>query len=182
MGLSKEPAKVAITSSRTICFIRAAIHLPALAGCVILLLLNRRATFVPSYHKSYTALQFVAKLHEILLQASISAVALAYVRNRLIGRSSMPFGAFLGLLQVTRISYLWSLEFWSTLFANWLSHGERLLFFLLMAVSFLLAASVGPSSAVLMVPRQITKQNDLFMAMDTAEAYLVSSDVAPRFP
>ena len=182
MGLSKEPAKVAITSSRTICFIRAAIHLPALAGCVILLLLNRRATFVPSYHKSYTALQFVAKLHEILLQASISAVALAYVRNRLISRKSMPFGAFLGLLQITRISYLWSLEFWSTLFANRLSQLERLLFCLVMSVSFLLAASVGPSSAVLMVPRQVTKQNDLFMAMNTSEAYLVSSVADIRFP
>jgi hypothetical protein len=150
---SEEP-KIAVRKSRSIAAARASIHLVPVVACAIILGYNFRVVFV-AYNSAYTALQYVAKLHEMLMQASIIAMVVGYIRHRLVGRTSLPFGALLAGNQVHNLSTLFSLEYWGAVTAPSLMRGQRAILFLLLLAAVLLAASVGPSSAILMQPRVI---------------------------
>ncbi|RYP02185.1 hypothetical protein DL764_005902 [Monosporascus ibericus] len=151
--LSELP-KIAIRKRRRSAFPSLLLHLLPLAGCLFLIALNVRPVAVlPQY--PWEALQFVAKVHEMTMQASVAAAALAYVRRELAKGRSVPFGALCGVLQVQQLSYLWSLEFWGAATARWLQGRRRVLFILFVPFCVLVAASVGPSSAMLMLPRTI---------------------------
>ena len=97
--------------------------------------------------------QLAAKAHEIAIDASLTSIMLSYIRHELTIGDGLPFGAFLGSLQVTTVSYLWSRELWSSLFASRLRI-RRIAFFILMLLCGIIAATAGPSSAVLLIPRQ----------------------------
>jgi hypothetical protein len=102
-----------------------------------------------------TALQFAAKLHELAMQASIVEALLCLVRIQLEG-SFVPLGALSVAIQATQVSYLWSLDFFSVFRSRTLQGWRKAIFVIVMPALVGLTALVGPSSAVLMIPRSGT--------------------------
>ncbi len=101
----------------------------------------------------FLALQFAAKLHELTISASLTAVILYYIRNQLMTESGLPFGAIVAGLQFKDVSYLWSMEFWGAVRANWRRKRDKAGLILLIVTCAVLGLSAGPSSATLMRPR-----------------------------
>lgn len=89
-------------------FARAAIQLVSLAVAISLTILN-----INSLSNSWVSiLQFAARAHEMLMQASITFAVLAYGRAPM--SRSIPFGFMCAGLQCTQIGYLWFPEFWAS--------------------------------------------------------------------
>lgn len=101
----------------------------------------------------FLALQFAAKLHELTISASLTAVILYYIRHELMTDGGLPFGAIVAGLQFKDVSYLWSMEFWGAVRANWRRKRDKTVLILLIFTCAALALSAGPSSATLMRPR-----------------------------
>ncbi|KAF2835399.1 hypothetical protein M501DRAFT_999153 [Patellaria atrata CBS 101060] len=150
----QEKPKIAFRHDRLVSLIRSSVHLAPIAGCAIIFSLNASPQFIGSDFLWISSLQYVATAHGLLMQASIAAVVLEYVRHEITFNENMPFGALFSALQVSHISYLWSLEFWASISASCLQGHRRILFASLVFFSLILAAVVGPSSAVAMIPRQ----------------------------
>ncbi|KAI1856216.1 hypothetical protein JX265_011728 [Neoarthrinium moseri] len=99
------------------------------------------------------ALQFPAKLHEIFIVCSLSAIIFSIVRRRLIGTRGIPFGFLMGGYQAGSTEYLFSKSFWAPLRHSFMNKKKGAI-----AVGFAIglgivyANVVGPSSAVLIVP------------------------------
>lgn len=85
------------------------LHFIPLSGAVTLLYLNWRQYFIgPDFNLSNT-LQFVAKLHEILMKTSIVEVVACIVRYQAL-EDFVPLGALSASTQALNISYIWSLD------------------------------------------------------------------------
>lgn len=152
-----EEPKIAVQKSIPLAMARASIHTIPVIGCLIILGYNARVTFVV-YDSAYSALQFVAKLHEIMMQASIAAIVLGYIRHQLIGQSAVPFGALVAASQTQNASSLLSLEFWGALTASSFRDPRSIATVTLISLGVLLASTVGPSSAILLLPRGMRAQ------------------------
>lgn len=147
-----EPRKVALHKSRRAATLRNSIHVLPLLIAVAIINLNPRPLHVKR-QEWFPLLQFMAKLHEILMQASVAAMLMAYIRHGLLEKQRLAFGTIFAGLQISSISYLWSLDFIGALRAKWMPLQERLLMACLIVGSFMLASAVGPSSAILLGPR-----------------------------
>jgi hypothetical protein len=136
-----ECRKVAMYRSRKISALHALFHLIPLGGAITLLVLHSTQYWVGWTFDLSTALQFVAKLHEVLIQVSIVEIVLCIIRTEAV-RGFVPLGALSGAVQATQISFLWSLQGWRKFFICFA-----------MPTLLVLTALVGPSSAILMIPR-----------------------------
>jgi hypothetical protein len=180
----KEKPKIALHQSRRMVLLHSLLHTPPLIGAVVLIALN-----LGNYCDSYTAydstgLQFVSKFHELLMQASIGAMLLDFIRSQNFD-SHLPLGFLFAPTQVSTVSYLWSLDYWSALTAPGISRKSRLVTGLLAFLALALAALVGPSSAVAMIPRHISSPRnfhttELLLEMSPSATFLsdLSSDPA----
>lgn len=101
----------------------------------------------------FIGLQFAAKLHELTITASLTAVIFSYIRHELVADSGLPFGAIMAGFQFKEISYLWSMEFWGVIRANWRRWQDKTGLILLIILGTALSLSAAPSSAMLMRPR-----------------------------
>ncbi|KAF2787332.1 hypothetical protein K505DRAFT_190649, partial [Melanomma pulvis-pyrius CBS 109.77] len=147
-----ESPKVALYHNRGVALLHWLLHIPPLAGAVTLIVINI-TRYVVSYEPRATAtLQFAAKLHEVLMQASIATVLLSYIRARAY-QDFIPFGSLFAPINTPNLAYLWSLEYWSSFTSKTLPISNRLVSGLVITFGILLAAVVGPSSAVAMIPR-----------------------------
>lgn len=115
-------------------------------------MLNASGKFSDSKISSTTALQFVAKLHELLMQTSITEILICIIRMHLV-HHYVPLGALKASVQATHISYLWSLDFMSIITSRVLRGWRKALFAVMIPILIVLTALVGPSSAILMIPR-----------------------------
>lgn len=117
---------------------------------------NSKGRYIGDTFDKQSYYQFAAKVHEITLQASLVSIVLSYIRFQLTFGDGLPFGAFLSGLQITQVSYLWSTELWSSVFVSSKSFRFRSKLALLgmVIICGLIAATAGPSSAVLLIPRQ----------------------------
>jgi len=127
------------------------LHLVPLAAAIVVITLNWTKYFIGPTFSYSTTLQFVAKLHEILMQASISEVLLYVIRAQVV-EDYIPLGALLAASQNPSISYLWSLEYWSILHSRVFSGRAKATFVILIPLFIVMMVTVGPSSAVLMIP------------------------------
>lgn len=152
---SKEERKVAVYQDRYIALLRSVIHLIPLGIVLSLISLNVKATVVQTYLVSLNPmLQFAAKLVEVLIQTSLADIYISLIRRYAArGKEGLPLGSFFGPIQTTHVSYLWSLDFWASLTANYQPWLQRITLFLISLTVIALAALVGPSSAVLIIPR-----------------------------
>ncbi|EED22198.1 hypothetical protein TSTA_094440 [Talaromyces stipitatus ATCC 10500] len=122
---------------------------------VALIVLNVQSRFLGSNSEWSNLFQFIAKLHEILMQISIATAMLGYQQYLLTrSNSALPFGAIFSAYNATQVGYLWSAEFRASLTAQFpLLLKTGFLFFV--PASILLASAVGPASAIAMLPRLV---------------------------
>lgn len=153
--LKSEQPKVAIFRDRRVAALHVFLHIIPLGAAISLILLNTVTLHVGNVSSlSLTALQFAAKSLEILMQASLTAILLALIRNRIVtNRDGVAFGGLLAPYRMTEISYLWSLEFWGAATSFTSSTAFKIAFCALVPMFVILGALVGPSSAILMIPR-----------------------------
>ncbi len=100
-------------------------------------------------------MQYVAKVHEMLMQVSLVTVLVAFLQYLLVHQAFVPLGAVFSAYQVTSLSYLWSPEFFATLSTSEFTGSVYIVFAVFVPFTILLAAAVGPSSAIAMQPRQV---------------------------
>ncbi|KAK8157260.1 hypothetical protein IWX90DRAFT_319187 [Phyllosticta citrichinensis] len=104
---------------------------------------------------STTSLQYLAKALELATQASISAVALTYLQRDYTSSDGVPFGAITAGLQLNSLSYLWSLDFFGSLWSPTFPLRRKLTFAVFILFATLLTATVGPSIATCLIPRPV---------------------------
>jgi hypothetical protein len=93
------------------------------------------------------ALQFTAKLHELLMQASLSAIGLYYAHKLLVGSKGLPLGLIDSPYNVGP-GMLRHWRFWEA----GLLRSHYHLFILFLIIAGVLSVAVGPTSAILMIP------------------------------
>ena len=86
-------------------------------------------------------------------QASIAAVMFSYVRYELSLGQGLPFGALFSGLQVSQASYLWSTEVWGSIYSTSISFKRKMGMAVIIIIAIFLVATIGPSSAILLIPR-----------------------------
>ena len=119
------------------------------------------------------SLQFAAKVFELLMQASIAAIVLAIVRQHVIKQEGLPFGMFMAAAHTTDLSFLWSIELWGGLLGPWPSRKLTKLLLVFIPLLVALAAVVGPSGAILLIPRPVSlhKGQSLAFLLPTSLMY-----------
>lgn len=150
---SSERTKIAIRKNRKIALLRSLVHIVPLGVALYEIILNWNTYYVGSTTYNLAVYQFLAKVHELTIQASVAAVVFSFVRSKLALGEGVPFGALFSGLQVGQISYLWSMEFWGSVRSEHLSVWRKLELLVIVSLSMFLAATCGPSSAILLVPR-----------------------------
>lgn len=99
-----------------------------------------------SLNELLNGLQFIAKIHEILLVGSLGAMVMHRVRNRLLGKRGLPFGMMTAGYSVGSAEYLLNPAFWS-------GFNKKFMTLSLLIMSFtILANTFGPASAIALVP------------------------------
>lgn len=148
-----EPTKIAIRKSRTTALMRALIHIVPIGVAMWEIIINWNTYYFGATIRNQAYYQFGAKVHEMTAQASLAAIVFSYVRYEMSLGQGLPFGALFSGLQVSQASYLWSMEFWGSICAEHLTIRRRVGMVLIVFVAFILSATVGPSSAILLIPR-----------------------------
>jgi len=161
-GQTKEEKKVAIYKHRGHAVWQCAIHILPVAAAFGLVVLNCKQYYIGGELsgakgqdiEKLAGLQFAAKLHELLMLASLGTIIFTYIRRELVFGAGIPFGALFVGFQIDSISLLWSPEFLGIIYHKWnASEGRKFTLILIIIVSTLLGVSLGPSSANLMRPR-----------------------------
>ena len=148
-----EPIKIAIRKSRTTALVRAIIHIAPISVAMWEIIINWNAYYLGATIRNQAYYQFGAKVHEMTAQASLAAIVFSYIRYEISLGQGLPFGALFSGLQISQASYLWSMEFWGSICSKHLPVRRRINMALMVTVAVLLAATVGPSSAILLIPR-----------------------------
>ena len=148
-----EPIKLAIRHSRPIALLRALIHLNPFGFALFEIFLNWDVYYVGAIAYNTVVYQIIAKAHEILIQSSIAAIIFAAVRWELAFGEGLPHGLIFSGLQISQISYCWSVELWDARRSDCPGSSRRSTLFALVIVGIVLGVISGPSSAVLLTPR-----------------------------
>jgi hypothetical protein len=168
---SAERRKVAIYHSRRLAILHVLLHLIPLGGATALLYLQWSSFFLSfTSPADSTVLQFVAKFHELLMQVSIVEITVCIIRTEAL-RNFVPLGALSAIAQATQLSYIWSLDFISLLRSPALYGWRRVLFAIAIPTLLISTALVGPSSAVLMIPRSGSARDAGIFTMYTNASY-----------
>ncbi|KAH0172184.1 hypothetical protein KCU67_g1843, partial [Aureobasidium melanogenum] len=94
----------------------------------------------------------MAKFLELLAQASLGSAVFVYLRALYTGPESVPFGALFAGLQITRVSYLWSLEFAGVVTSRNFKRARKFVFLVLIPLTVAIAVAIGPSIAIALTP------------------------------
>ncbi|KAK8232083.1 hypothetical protein HDK90DRAFT_526272, partial [Phyllosticta capitalensis] len=148
----QEQPKVAIYQQWLPAVLALSVHIIPLVAAVTMLLLNLKTTIV-EHSISNTSLQYLAKALELLTQASISAAAFTYFRIIYSSGDGVPFGAITAGLQLSSLSYLWSLDLLGSLLSKSFQLRRKAVFAVFVLISILLTATVGPAIATCLIPR-----------------------------
>ena len=100
-----------------------------------------------------SGLLFAAKLHELTMLSSLSVIVVTLIQQELVAGEGIPFGAIFGSLQFNQLSYLFSKEFFGVHRARFAQPLVKLRLIILLIVGSILALSVGPCTAIAMIPR-----------------------------
>ncbi|KAH6644720.1 hypothetical protein C7974DRAFT_26777 [Boeremia exigua] len=147
-----EQRKVALYKSRRMAALNSLLHVIPLAGAIVLLFFHWTKYWVGGALANVTTLQFAAKAHELFMQASLLDILCYIVRAQALG-GYLPLGALTAAAQAPQLSYLWSLNFISAICTPGYSAWRKLTFSLSILTLLLMTAVVGPSSAILLIPR-----------------------------
>ena len=148
-----EPPKVAIRKHRPSALLGALVHLIPVAGAIALISINIHEYYITRESvRSLVVYQLLAKIHEISIQASVAAIVFSYIRHEMVLGQGIPFGSLFCGLQISQVSYLWSMEFWGSVRSKHLNLRRRCGLIAITVGAIVLATVAGPSSAVLLVP------------------------------
>ncbi|KAL9615115.1 MAG: hypothetical protein Q9167_000433 [Letrouitia subvulpina] len=147
-----ERPKIAFHRNRGKALFRSLIHVLPFTVAMIEIIINWRGWYLGADVDGLSYFQFAAKLHEMAMQSSLAVIVFSYMRSELFSGSGLPIGAMLSGLQLTQVSYLWSMELWGIGLST-LSIRRKLGIMAMIVLAVLLASTAGPSSAVLMIPR-----------------------------
>lgn len=173
-----EKPKVAMYHDRGVALIQSVVHLVPLAVVVAFMVLNIRSWYWGDPSTTVlTALQFAAKALEIMMQTSLGTILMSIVRHQLLGDRGLPLGSFLGPYSIADISYLWSLEFWGGVTSKHARVAQKLVLGVVISALVILAALVGPSIAVLLIPRPIDYTTAHYLAFLDEQATIFPSTV-----
>lgn len=157
-----EETKMPVKRSRPHAILRCTIHVIPVAAALLLVSFNLHGYYIGGElagavgqdTQKLAGLQFAAKLHELLMLASLGVVVFTMVRKELVSIRGLPFGAVFATSSIDTISTLWSLEYWGLLYDAWKQKkGRRWFLVALITICIILGVSVGPSTANLMRPR-----------------------------
>ena len=157
-----ERRKVALFRHRGVAALQSLLHVPPLAGAVTLLALNWSGYVIGPEFTWSSQLQFLAKYHEVLMQASLGEILLAYIRSYTCD-DGIPFGFLFAPVYITHISYFWSLEFWSSIMSTALQKWRKFVLVFAVAGTIILGSIVGPSSAIVMIPRTMNLWKETYV-------------------
>ena len=148
-----EPTKIAIRKSRPYALLRALIHIIPVGVAMWEITINWNTYYLGGTIRNQAYYQFGAKIHEMTAQASLTAIVFSYIRYEMSSGQGLPFGAMFSGLQISQASYLWSMEFWGSIYSKHLPIRRKISLILVVTSAIVLAAAVGPSSAILLIPR-----------------------------
>ncbi|KAL8829748.1 MAG: hypothetical protein Q9170_006034, partial [Blastenia crenularia] len=150
LGLDEIPKK-AFQRDRVMAVLRSMVHLLPFVVALGEVAINWRGYYIGANIDGLSYLQFTAKLHEMAMQSSLAVIVFAYLRHVLFRGDALPIGAMLSGLQLTQVSYLWSMELWGITLSN-IPVRRKITVMTVIIVTVMLASTVGPSSAILMIP------------------------------
>ena len=148
-----EPVKIAIRKDRVVALLRSLIHVIPISVALCEIILNWNTYYVGVSIYNQAVYQLVAKIHELAIQASLASILYSYIRYEMTVGNGIPFGALFSGLQISQISYMWSMEFWGSVRTAHLPLRRKTGLLALIIISIVLASLSGPSSAVLLIPR-----------------------------
>jgi hypothetical protein len=133
------------------------LHLVAISLAIVISTLNLKGLWLgkeltgPSGHdaEKLLALQFAAKLHELMMLASLSHILFLVYTRQLLSGDGLPFGAVTAAFRFSQISYLWSSEFIATCT---ITFSGKLIIVPAIIIVTCLGVSIGPSSATALRP------------------------------
>ena len=173
-----EEPKVAIYKHRGLALLHIIPHVVPFGAVITLMVFNINTLYVGNLSTSaVAAFQFAAKLLELTIQASLAAILLEVIRRQIIKNQDLPLGGLLAPLRTTDVSYIWSLELWGSLTSmHWRTY-RKLYLGTLIITTIILAALVGPTGAVAIVPRQITYPSGRYLNVLNAPGYLFPTTI-----
>lgn len=148
--------KTVVQISRLEALKRSWVHAIPLSITLAILLLNLFSKYwrdlgTPHQNAILQAFQFAAKFHEIFIGMSLSAIVFHRIRYGLSVSGGVPLGLLPAGYQLSSIEYFTEAGFWSGVLAKptlrWLPLSA------LIAWGFALSTVVGPSSAILLIPK-----------------------------
>ncbi|KAK5011846.1 hypothetical protein LTR28_004363 [Elasticomyces elasticus] len=160
-GGDPEEPKVAMYKHKWHAFLRCLIHVLPVAAALLLIGMNGTEYYIGGELAGWkdqdteklAGLAFTAKLHELLMLASITAVFFSYARKELAFGDGLLFGAVCAGRQITSISFLWSMEFFGSIYREWGKKRKKWNLISMVITCCVLGVSVGPSTNILMRPR-----------------------------
>lgn len=133
------------------------IHLLALSAAVVISVLNLSGKYVGKELQGkinqdgtkMLALQLTAKVHELLMLASLGRILWRFLSHLILSGHGAPLGALSVGDKFSDVSYLWSAEFISTCIA---SFARKFPFLAITIICTILGSILGPASATAMAP------------------------------
>lgn len=95
------------------------------------------------------ALQLAAKLHELIVVASLGKIVLHVAQDHLVGRAGLPLGLITNSFSIGSGDFLWTKAYWKSILTIKNNHWR---FWLVSLLATLLAMLAGPSSAIAVIP------------------------------
>ncbi|KAK0659143.1 hypothetical protein QBC41DRAFT_287338 [Cercophora samala] len=140
-----------------------AVHFLPSFVTLFLVILNSRGYFIGSELEGEEGrdglklgvLQVASKVHELLVLASLSTVLFDAVRYELVFGQGLPLGLIGAGFSFTSVGYFFSFDFWAGVFDRSRSWRRKILFLALLVTAGFLGLLAGPTSAVLMIPREL---------------------------
>lgn len=156
-----EEKKVVMKKNRLRATLRCVVHLIPISAAGALLVLNGSNHYIGGElsgakdqdNQKLAALLFAAKLHELFMLASLSAIVITYIRKELVFGDGVPFGAVFSPTQFKDLTFLWSPELWGAVYHEWERRRKKWFIICLLVVCSIAGLTVGPSIGILMRPR-----------------------------
>lgn len=156
-----EQPKVVMKKDRRVAALRCILHIIPVSAAMTLIVLNLKQYYVggelAGQHghddQKLGALQFAAKLHELLMIASLATSVFTYIRRELVFGEGVPFGALSAGLEIDKASFLYSPNLWGAIWAEWHRKRKKWTLLTILISATMLGITVGPSTANLMRPR-----------------------------
>ncbi|KAK6375675.1 hypothetical protein LTS17_007497 [Exophiala oligosperma] len=162
----QEPKKIIVSASKRRALLHCLPHILPILASITILALNFHGKYVgadfdalfDSETLTLMGLQIIAKIHEVLIVASLSLIVFHVIRHELLYGIGLPLGLIGSGFNFGSFDFFFKKEFWGALH-SWRTTGHksrRAAVILLLCAAGFVAALAGPSSATLIVP---TSQN-----------------------